>query len=76
MAEPKSQTPASPRTPTPGGGGDASAIWLHGALHGLFGAVAAEPVPEALRRLAAGEARGPPVGRRQRGRPPPARSDA
>jgi hypothetical protein len=41
-----------------GGGAkhDAFDVWLRGALRQLFGAVADEPVPEALRRLATGEA--------------------
>ncbi len=55
MAEPKSMTPPSPSAPRPGGGLGAFDIWLRDRLHRVHDAVAAEPVPAALRRLAARE---------------------
>jgi hypothetical protein len=46
--------------PTPGISADAFTIWLRASLRRVHDAVAAEPVPEALRRLAAGEDAEPP----------------
>lgn len=54
MAEPKPARPASLPLAT-GGGSDAFTIWLRVSLRRVHDAVAAEPVPKALRRLAAGE---------------------
>jgi hypothetical protein len=49
-------TPPQPPTAGSGGGssGDAFDAWLRGALRSIFGA-ADEPMPEPLRRLAAGD---------------------
>jgi hypothetical protein len=55
MAEPKPESLRAPRTPAPDGGPDPFTIWLRVSLRRLHDAVAAEPVPEALRRLAVGE---------------------
>jgi hypothetical protein len=55
MAEPTSATHPLPTPPRSGGGPDAFDIWLRMCLRRVHDAVAAEPVPKALRRLAAGE---------------------
>jgi hypothetical protein len=55
MAEPTPSIPRRSPAPTLGGSGDAFTTWLRVSLRRVHDAVAAEPVPEALRRLAAGE---------------------
>jgi hypothetical protein len=69
MAEPKPPTRRASPPPTADGSRDAFDIWLRACLRRVHDAVAAEPVPEPLRRLAAGanepQARAQPaVGRR------------
>jgi len=60
MAEPKPATLRPPRLRVPGDIGDPFAVWLRVCLRRVHDAVAAEPVPEALRRLACGEDAEPP----------------
>ena len=54
MAEPKPATPPPRAPPRSGDAPDAFDIWLRASMRRVHDAVAAEPVPEALRRLAAG----------------------
>jgi hypothetical protein len=54
MTEPKSPTRPPPHPPVPGGD-DPFTLWLRVSLRRVHDAVAGEPVPEALRRLATGE---------------------
>jgi hypothetical protein len=58
MAEPKPTTARAPHAPTPTP--DPFGLWLRVSLRRAHDAVAAEPVPEALRRLAGGDASGGP----------------
>ncbi len=55
MAEPKPPTLRPPPAPTADESRGALDIWLRVCLRRVHDALAAEPVPEALRRLAAGE---------------------
>jgi hypothetical protein len=68
LADPPPSTRDGGRTERPHNAFD---IWIHGALRQLFGAVADEPVPEALRRLAGGEA--PPAAGKNSARARPCR---
>jgi hypothetical protein len=65
MADPKPPTYRAPPAPRADGSRDAFDVWLRISLRRIYDAVAAEPVPEALRQLAAAH------GGRERGKAAP-----